>query len=223
MTGVFLVFFVGWGKTESTWYVGHYLAYCTSPGWQTMMSVEQSMEWKLVAETKVLRENLPQYHFVHYKSQDMTWARTRLLTARTAHVVFLNPSKQISGHLEWPRQFPSRFSPIHHSRIILLSNTIKSIDWQSSKVNHKKKDNVKSFVNFGASIYLKNVNAVYKHDGWRYQRKVKKIFLKISYNITIVISYNGARGSVVGWGATLQAGRSRVQVPMRSLDFFQVT
>jgi hypothetical protein len=29
----------------------------------------------------------------------------------------------------------------------------------------------------------------------------------------------GARGSVVGWGAMLQAGRSRVQVPMRS--FFQ--
>jgi hypothetical protein len=22
----------GWGETESTWYVGHYLAYCTSPG-----------------------------------------------------------------------------------------------------------------------------------------------------------------------------------------------
>jgi hypothetical protein len=23
---------VGWGGTESTWYVGHCLAYCTSPG-----------------------------------------------------------------------------------------------------------------------------------------------------------------------------------------------
>jgi hypothetical protein len=23
----------GWGETESTWYVGHYLAYSTSPGW----------------------------------------------------------------------------------------------------------------------------------------------------------------------------------------------
>jgi hypothetical protein len=32
-----------------------------------------------------------------------------------------------------------------------------------------------------------------------------------------------ARGSVVGWGAMLQAGRSRVQVPLRSLDFFQLT
>jgi hypothetical protein len=30
----------------------------------------------------------------------------------------------------------------------------------------------------------------------------------------------GARGSVVGWGAMLQAGRSRVQVPM---NFFQLT
>jgi hypothetical protein len=29
----------------------------------------------------------------------------------------------------------------------------------------------------------------------------------------------GARGSVVGWGIMLQAGRSRVRFPMRSLDF----
>jgi hypothetical protein len=28
-----------------------------------------------------------------------------------------------------------------------------------------------------------------------------------------------ARGSVVGWGTMLQAGRSRVRIPMRSLDF----
>jgi hypothetical protein len=31
---------------------------------------------------------------------------------------------------------------------------------------------------------------------------------------------SGARGSVVGWGTTLQAGRSWVRIPMRSLDFF---
>jgi hypothetical protein len=30
----------------------------------------------------------------------------------------------------------------------------------------------------------------------------------------------GARGSVVGWGTMLQAGRSRVWFPMRSLNFF---
>jgi hypothetical protein len=29
----------------------------------------------------------------------------------------------------------------------------------------------------------------------------------------------GALGSVVDWGTTLQAGRSRVRIPMRSLDF----
>jgi hypothetical protein len=29
---------------------------------------------------------------------------------------------------------------------------------------------------------------------------------------------NGTRGSVVGWGTTLQAARSRVRFPMRSLD-----
>jgi hypothetical protein len=32
---------------------------------------------------------------------DLTWARARLLTAGTAHVVFLNPSKKILEHLEW--------------------------------------------------------------------------------------------------------------------------
>jgi hypothetical protein len=38
-----------WGEIESTWYVGHYLAYC----------VEQSMEWELAGETEVAGENLP--------------------------------------------------------------------------------------------------------------------------------------------------------------------
>jgi hypothetical protein len=33
----------------------------------------------------------------------------------------------------------------------------------------------------------------------------------------------GARGSIVGLGTMLQAGRSRVRGPMRSLDFFQFT
>jgi hypothetical protein len=32
-----------------------------------------------------------------------------------------------------------------------------------------------------------------------------------------------ACSSVVGWGTMLQAGRSQVQIPMRSLDFFQLT
>jgi hypothetical protein len=31
-------------KNESTWYVGHYLAYCTSLGWCMMISVEHSVE-----------------------------------------------------------------------------------------------------------------------------------------------------------------------------------
>jgi hypothetical protein len=34
-----------------------------------------------------------------------------------------------------------------------------------------------------------------------------------------VYIFIGARGSVVGWGTALQAGRSRVQFSMRSLDF----
>jgi hypothetical protein len=61
------------GDTESTWYVGHSLAYCTRPRWY-MMSVEQSVKWELAGKTEVLGENLPQCRFVHHKSPK-TWPR----------------------------------------------------------------------------------------------------------------------------------------------------
>jgi hypothetical protein len=42
------------------------------------MIVEQLVGWRLAGETEVLRENLPQRHFVHNKiPHDQTRARTR--------------------------------------------------------------------------------------------------------------------------------------------------
>jgi hypothetical protein len=55
-------FISGWGETEPTWHIGHYLACCTSPGCQMMMSVKQSVE------TEVFGENVPHCHSVHQKS-----------------------------------------------------------------------------------------------------------------------------------------------------------
>jgi hypothetical protein len=43
-----------WRETESTWNIGHHLAYCTSPVWWMMMSMEQSVEW-MEMETEVCK------------------------------------------------------------------------------------------------------------------------------------------------------------------------
>jgi hypothetical protein len=45
----------------------------------------------------------------------------------------------------------------------------------------------------------------------------------LSYGTTYIFNNSkiclGERGSIVGWGTMLQAGRSRVRFPIRSLDF----
>jgi hypothetical protein len=44
-------------------------------------------------------------------------------------------------------------------------------------------------------------------------------FCNIKYFYVLSCNIYRARGSVVGWVTMLQAGRSRVRIPMRSLDF----
>jgi hypothetical protein len=47
-----VVHILGWGETEPTWYIGHYLVCSTSPRWRMVMSVKQSVEWELAGEPK---------------------------------------------------------------------------------------------------------------------------------------------------------------------------
>jgi hypothetical protein len=95
------------GVRPSPWYVGNYLAHCTSPGWWKMMSVEQSVEW-LAEEIEVYGENLAQCHFVHHKphmfwpaieSRPPRWCSRRLnawATAQPKH--FLCPVRILLGN-----------------------------------------------------------------------------------------------------------------------------
>jgi hypothetical protein len=53
---------------------------------------------------------------------------------------------------------------------------------------------------------------------WILTRKYKRKVRTIRQNNAEII----LRGSVVGWGIMLQAGRSRVRDPMRSLNFFNL-
>jgi hypothetical protein len=68
---VTFLYYYWWGGTES---LGIYvpgtaatLAYCTNPDDRWRWFLEQLVEWRLAGETEVLRENLPQRHFVHHK------------------------------------------------------------------------------------------------------------------------------------------------------------
>jgi hypothetical protein len=87
------------GEAESVLYVGHYLAYVTSPVWQMTMNIEQSVEWELLTEAEVLREILPQCHFVHHKSH-MTCDRTRAAAVeswRLTSWATARPSRPLGG------------------------------------------------------------------------------------------------------------------------------
>jgi hypothetical protein len=66
------------------------------------------------------------------------------------------------------------------------------------------------------------INYILWHDAWKPDNGSQRCGVHIEIYKTIhlpVITDVRARGSVVGWGIMLQAGRSRVRFPMRSFDF----
>jgi hypothetical protein len=50
--------------------------------------------------------------------------------------------------------------------------------------------------------------------------RLRRYYIIIIIIISSSSSSTGARGSVFGWGTMLQAGRSRLRIPMKSLDLF---
>jgi hypothetical protein len=65
---IWTFFFILSGVRLSLLVLRTLLAYCTSPRWSVIATVEKLVEWRLAGETELLWENLPQLHFVHYKS-----------------------------------------------------------------------------------------------------------------------------------------------------------
>ena len=98
-----------------------------------------------------------------------------------------------------------------------------------------------------SGIFLKGVGNQWKTNDYSYFSRLVEIYLEKKNTVQIMrlflvlysrayfvlkgakkvlsttmrnIYYVGARGSAVGWGTVLQAGRSRIRSPMVSLEFF---
>jgi hypothetical protein len=80
MAGTYFCFsFLGRGETDSICYVGHYLAYCTSPGWWMIMSgavggMSGRENWSTQRKPSPVPLCSPQI------THDLTWARTYAAT-----------------------------------------------------------------------------------------------------------------------------------------------
>jgi hypothetical protein len=62
----FYYIFLGWGETESTWYVGHYLASDDDDDVDDECGVVGGM--RIGMEDRSTRTNQPQYNLIHHKS-----------------------------------------------------------------------------------------------------------------------------------------------------------
>jgi hypothetical protein len=72
----------------------------------------------------------------------------------------------------------------------------------------------------GAVMHLANfLRAVQMFVDSRQKSRMSLLFASCCALLYSIIILQGARGSVVGWGTMLQAGRSQVRIPMRSLNY----
>jgi hypothetical protein len=73
LTPIFFLFLGGRSMTLTTWYIGHYLAYCTSLGWWMMMS--RGNDWQ--GKPKYSEKTWLMPLCAPYIQHDMSWDRTR--------------------------------------------------------------------------------------------------------------------------------------------------
>jgi hypothetical protein len=95
--------FMGWSEAESTWYFGQCLAYCTNPEWK-MMSVEQSVEWKIGRRNRSTRRKpAPMPLCPTQIPHKLTWDRTQSAAVVSQRLTAGTISRPVSwlGQRKW--------------------------------------------------------------------------------------------------------------------------
>jgi hypothetical protein len=100
-----------------------------------------------------------------------------------------------------------------HMEILLYVSLFWSLDRPQARVFYRRDVKIKD-----TELLFQWFPGKYHISGPKQLRSSQFTSIVYSFSKTMAPQM-GARGSVVGWGTVLQAGRSRVRFPMRPLDF----